>query len=91
MGPAAPAIALAPLSRAMAPPHFPVDPTGLQGHWSFEGMEPGQHDVDGFRLTVHHGPGRTDDEVDALVRRLGRKDVEAAAEGDVWDTSTFAG
>lgn len=179
---------LALLSRTMAPPHFPIDPAGLQGRWSFEGLGPGRHDVEGFRLTVvelphkggttfgirveddrsalayvpdhgplalgpgpdglgerhadacslvegvdllvhdaqhtadelprwahfghsaveyavaladvagarrlalfHHGPGRTDDELDALVGRLGRKDVEAAAEGDVWDTTTCAG
>ena len=32
----------------------------------------------------HHSPGRTDDELDALVDRIGRPDVSAATEGDVW-------
>lgn len=173
--------AVAVLARTMSPPHFPIDPSGLQGRWAFRALLAGHHDIEGFRVTVaevphkggttyglrveddrgtlayvpdhgplalgagphglgelhpaalaiaagadvlvhdaqhtaeelarwahyghsaaeyavalgdaagarhvalfHHSPGRTDDELDALVDRIGRPDVSAATEGDVW-------
>jgi phosphoribosyl 1,2-cyclic phosphodiesterase len=50
------------LSRGMGPPHFPITPDGLHGRWTFAGIEPGDHDVAGFRLTaaeIPHKGGRT--------------------------------
>jgi ribonuclease BN (tRNA processing enzyme) len=50
------------LARAMSPPHFPIGPEGLQGNWSFEGIEAGRHRVEGFEITafdVPHKGGRT--------------------------------
>jgi ribonuclease BN (tRNA processing enzyme) len=53
---------LAVLSRAMSPPHFPITPAGLRGAWTFQGIEPGDHEIEGFRVTaaeVPHKGGRT--------------------------------
>jgi phosphoribosyl 1,2-cyclic phosphodiesterase len=53
---------MAVLERAMSPPHFPITPEGLRGHWSFVGLEPGEHDVEGFRVLaaeIPHKGGRT--------------------------------
>jgi len=50
------------LSRFMAPPHFPIPPTGLRGSWRFEGLEAGEHEVEGFSvlaLDIPHKGGRT--------------------------------
>ena len=50
------------LARGMSPPHFPIGPEGLQGDWTFEGVEPGRHRVEGFEITafdVPHKGGRT--------------------------------
>jgi ribonuclease BN (tRNA processing enzyme) len=50
------------LSRSMGPPHFPITPDGLRGDWTFRGLEPGTHDIEGFRVTaaeVPHKGGRT--------------------------------
>jgi phosphoribosyl 1,2-cyclic phosphodiesterase len=50
------------LSRFMAPPHFPIPPTGLRGSWIFEGLEPGEHELEGFSvlaLDIPHKGGRT--------------------------------
>jgi phosphoribosyl 1,2-cyclic phosphodiesterase len=53
---------LALLSRAMGPPHFPITPEGLRGHWSFVGWEAGHHQVEGcdvLAADVPHKGGRT--------------------------------
>ena len=50
------------LRRAMSPPHFPIGPEGLRGHWTFEGLEPGSHHLAGFEvlaLEIPHKGGRT--------------------------------
>jgi phosphoribosyl 1,2-cyclic phosphodiesterase len=50
------------LSRFMAPPHFPIPPTGLRGQWRFEGLEPGTAEIEGFEvlaLDIPHKGGRT--------------------------------
>jgi phosphoribosyl 1,2-cyclic phosphodiesterase len=50
------------LRRAMSPPHFPIGPEGLRGRWTFEGLEPGVHDLGGFEvlaLEIPHKGGRT--------------------------------
>ena len=50
------------LARGMSPPHFPITPAELRGDWSIEGLEPGEHEVEGFRVTVAEVPhkgGRT--------------------------------
>jgi ribonuclease BN (tRNA processing enzyme) len=50
------------LERAMSPPHFPITPSGLRGNWTFVGLEPGWHDVEGFRVLaaeIPHKGGRT--------------------------------
>jgi ribonuclease BN (tRNA processing enzyme) len=53
---------LAVLARGMSPPHFPITPDGLRGTWSFAGLEPGEHEIEGFRVVaaeVPHKGGRT--------------------------------
>ena len=50
------------LERAFSPPHFPVTPTQLQGHWRVTSHEPGDHDVEGFGVVaaeIPHTGGRT--------------------------------
>jgi phosphoribosyl 1,2-cyclic phosphodiesterase len=50
------------LRRAMSPPHFPIGPEGLRGHWTFEGLAPGVHHLAGFEvlaLEIPHKGGRT--------------------------------
>ena len=50
------------LSRAMAPPHFPILPTQLRGSWTFSSMEAGRHSIAGFdvlALDIPHKGGRT--------------------------------
>ncbi|MBA2624692.1 MAG: hypothetical protein H0U89_03700 [Acidimicrobiia bacterium] len=51
------------LSRFMSPPHFPIDPTGLRGEWSFGGLEAGDvaGGIEGFdvlALDIPHKGGR---------------------------------
>ena len=49
------------LSRFMGPPHFPILPTGLRGRWRFEGLEAGEHELEGFSvlaLDIPHKGGR---------------------------------
>ena len=49
------------LARMMSPPHFPIRPAQLRGEWSFEGIEPGRHELEGFEvqaLDVPHMGGR---------------------------------
>jgi phosphoribosyl 1,2-cyclic phosphodiesterase len=50
------------LARGMSPPHFPIGPDGLRGEWTFEGLKPGGHIVEGFEIhafDVPHKGGRT--------------------------------
>lgn len=50
------------LARAMSPPHFPIRPRELNGEWTFEGLEPGEHEIEGFRvlaLEIPHKMSRT--------------------------------
>jgi phosphoribosyl 1,2-cyclic phosphodiesterase len=50
------------LRRAMSPPHFPITPEGLRGDWSFLGLDPGEHDLEGFQVLatdLPHKGGRT--------------------------------
>lgn len=50
------------LRRAMSPPHFPIDPTGLRGAWRFEGLSAGRHEIEGFDVLardIPHKGGRT--------------------------------
>ena len=49
------------LSRMMSPPHFPITPGQLRGHWTFRGIEDGEQDIEGFRVTavdIPHKGGR---------------------------------
>jgi len=53
---------LAVLAAGMGPPHFPITPRGLHGDWSFVGLEPGHHEVEGFEVLaadLPHKGGRT--------------------------------
>jgi phosphoribosyl 1,2-cyclic phosphodiesterase len=50
--------ALAVLSRAMSPPHFPITPAELRGSWSFTAIEPGQYEYDGFSVLAREIPHR---------------------------------
>lgn len=50
------------LARALSPPHFPIGPHELRGVWSFGGLDPGAHEVEGFSvlaLDIPHKGGRT--------------------------------
>jgi len=50
------------LERAFSPPHFPITPTQLRGRWSFAGLEPGPHRIEGFEVIaaeIPHKGGRT--------------------------------
>ena len=50
------------LERAFSPPHFPVTPGELRGRWRITSHEPGEHDVEGFRVLaaeIPHKGGRT--------------------------------
>lgn len=50
------------LRRGMAPPHFPITPEGLDGDWSFEAIDEGAFELEGFRVTareIPHKGGRT--------------------------------
>jgi phosphoribosyl 1,2-cyclic phosphodiesterase len=50
------------LSRFMSPPHFPIAPSGLRGHWQFSGLEAGEHCLAGFSVLareIPHKGGRT--------------------------------
>jgi hypothetical protein len=46
------------LSRAMSLPHFPVRPDELPGEWTFASVAPGEHDFEGFTVTVREIPHR---------------------------------
>lgn len=50
------------LARGLSPPHFPIAPGQLRGDWSFDGIETGEHDLEGFRVLardIPHKGGRT--------------------------------
>jgi phosphoribosyl 1,2-cyclic phosphodiesterase len=50
------------LSRAMSPPHFPIQPGDLRGDWTFGTIGPGHRDAEGFSVEVReipHKGGRT--------------------------------
>jgi phosphoribosyl 1,2-cyclic phosphodiesterase len=50
------------LSRVMSPPHFPIPPTELRGHWTFKTMEEGHYEMEGFQVEareIPHRGGRT--------------------------------
>ena len=54
--------AVAVLSRALGPPHFPIEPSGLQGEWTIRNLAPGRHELAGFEvlaLDIPHKGGRT--------------------------------
>ncbi len=49
------------LARAMSPPHFPITPSELRGDWTFEAIEPGEYEYEGFgvlALEIPHRGGR---------------------------------
>ena len=49
------------LRRALSPPHFPIGPDGLQGDWTFVGLDDGVHRIEGFDVTartIPHKGGR---------------------------------
>jgi phosphoribosyl 1,2-cyclic phosphodiesterase len=50
------------LARALSPPHFPIRPKQLGDHWTFNAIEPGHHEFEGFSvdaLEIPHKGGRT--------------------------------
>jgi ribonuclease BN (tRNA processing enzyme) len=50
------------LARGMSPPHFPITPDELRGHWTFGMIEPGPVKAEGFTIEareVPHKGGRT--------------------------------
>jgi phosphoribosyl 1,2-cyclic phosphodiesterase len=50
------------LARVMSPPHFPIAPTELRGQWTFETMEEGHYEIEGFQVEardIPHRGGRT--------------------------------
>lgn len=42
--------------RMMSPPFFPVGPDGLNGVWKFEGLEEGEHELEGLRVSAREVP-----------------------------------
>ncbi len=49
-------------ARAMSPPHFPIEPSGLDGRWRFVALEPGHVELEGYSVTaaeIPHKGGRT--------------------------------
>ena len=38
------------LTRMMSPPHFPITPSQLRGQWNFQGIEAGEHAIEGVRV-----------------------------------------
>jgi phosphoribosyl 1,2-cyclic phosphodiesterase len=50
------------LSRAMSPPHFPIDPGGLRGRWRFGVLPPGRTEIGEVSVLaadIPHKGGRT--------------------------------
>jgi phosphoribosyl 1,2-cyclic phosphodiesterase len=50
------------LERCFSPPHFPIVPAQLGAGWSFNGLDEGEHHVEGFTVLareVPHKGGRT--------------------------------
>jgi phosphoribosyl 1,2-cyclic phosphodiesterase len=50
------------LARAMSPPHFPMQPDGLRGSWTFATIAPGEWRIEGFDVLareIPHKGGRT--------------------------------
>jgi ribonuclease BN (tRNA processing enzyme) len=50
------------LDRCYSPPHFPIRLRDLRGAWSFEAIDAGIHQFEGFSVTaadIPHGGGRT--------------------------------
>ena len=50
------------LARAISPPHFPIRPKQLGDGWTFNAIEPGRHEFEGFSvhaLEIPHKGGRT--------------------------------
>lgn len=46
------------LERGMSPPHFPITPSQLRGHWTFDLLAPGEHEHEGFSVLVREVPHR---------------------------------
>lgn len=50
------------MARAISPPHFPVRLEELNGTWRVRGLQPGQHEIEGFSvlaLDIPHKMSRT--------------------------------
>ncbi|HSZ14129.1 MAG TPA: MBL fold metallo-hydrolase [Solirubrobacteraceae bacterium] len=50
------------LAQVMCPPYFPVTPTQLRGEWTFDSVQPGEQQIEGFTvlaLEIPHKGGRT--------------------------------
>ena len=50
------------LDRAMSPPHFPIDSSGLRGRWTFDTVDEGTHEIEHCTVTareIRHKGGRT--------------------------------
>ena len=50
------------LERFMSPPSFPIAPTQLRGDWSFDSIDTGWHEIEGFTVLareIPHKGGRT--------------------------------
>jgi ribonuclease BN (tRNA processing enzyme) len=49
------------LARAISPPHFPVRPSQLAGEWTFDSIDPGEHQIEGLQVRaveIPHPGGR---------------------------------
>jgi phosphoribosyl 1,2-cyclic phosphodiesterase len=56
------ASAEAALAKGMSPPHFPIEPSGLRGTWTFGTIAPGALKAEGFTIearTIPHKGGAT--------------------------------
>jgi phosphoribosyl 1,2-cyclic phosphodiesterase len=76
------------LARAMSPPHFPIPPKGLRGHWAFNSLEEGEAELEGFSflaLEIPHKGSRT------FGYRVSDGRVAVAYLSDHWPLSLGAG
>ncbi|MEO6628875.1 MAG: MBL fold metallo-hydrolase [Aquihabitans sp.] len=47
---------VAALARSMSPPSFPITPAQLRGHWTFNALDEGDHDIGGFTVGAREVP-----------------------------------
>jgi phosphoribosyl 1,2-cyclic phosphodiesterase len=44
------------LERFMSPPFFPIPPSGLRGEWTFDVLQEGKHEIEGYQILARAIP-----------------------------------